>query len=96
MIDWVTAELACLHWPIDAGRVLKISPNQDIEWETRCRASVTGSYESSISLKSVGGNGRGQATHILLSGNPSKFLQGHNVFGSDDLLALVSDTFNKV
>ena len=26
------------------------------------------------------------ATHLSLSGNPSKFLQGHNIFGSDDLM----------
>lgn len=51
---------------------------------------------SIMTFRSVGGTGRGQATHLLLSGNPSKFLQGHNVFGSDDLLSLVYDTFLKV
>lgn len=54
---------------------------------------MEGSYSASITVKSVGGNGAGQATHLLLSGNPSKFLQGHNVFGSEDLTALVFDTY---
>ena len=36
--------------------------------------------------RSVGGDGQGMATHLSLSGNPSKFLQGHNIFGSDDLM----------
>jgi hypothetical protein len=34
---------------------------------------------------------RVQATHLWVNGNPSKFLQGHNVFGSDDIVALMSD-----
>jgi II/X family phage/plasmid replication protein len=33
---------------------------------------------------------------LYLHGNPSKFLQGHNIFGSDDLLSLVYDTYRKV
>ena len=36
------------------------------------------------------------ATHLQISGNPSKFLQGHNVFGSDDVVALMSDVFDIV
>jgi II/X family phage/plasmid replication protein len=32
----------------------------------------------------------------LLSGNPSKFLQGHNVFGSDHLIDLVYDTYRVI
>lgn len=93
MIDWVTVELPCIHVPIDSGRIFKVLPGGVIDWDSPCRYSVEGSYRASIAVKSVGGNGAGQATHLLLSGNPSKFLQGHNVFGSEDLLALVLDTF---
>lgn len=32
------------------------------------------------------------ASHLLIDGNPSKFLQGHNVFGFDALIPLVRDT----
>lgn len=96
MIDWVTAELPCVHDPIDSGFVFKVLPGGDIDWQTPCAHSVSGSYEASISIKSIGGNGAGQATHLLLKGNPSKFLQGHNVFGSDDIVSLMYDTYLKV
>ncbi len=98
LIDWVTAVLPCRHVKLDSDRVFKVSPAGEIHWETACRISVAGSYESSISVKSVGVDDREEGTisHILLSGNPSKFLQGHNIFGSDDLLSLVADTYLEV
>lgn len=58
--------------------------------------SVIGSHESSVQIKSTGGDGQGRATHMRFHGNPAKFLQGHNVFGSDDLRALVFDAYLKV
>ncbi len=39
---------------------------------------------------------QGRATHLWFHGNPAKFLQGHNIFGSDDLLALVYDSYLRV
>lgn len=42
----------------------------------------------------------GYCSHIHFSGNPTKYLQGHNVFGSDDLqllaLCMVEDTLQKL
>lgn len=96
MIDWVTAALPCLHSPLNAGKVLKIDPNGEIEWQTSCRIQVEGSHAQGISVRSVGGDGQGMATHLLLSGNPAKFLQGHNIFGSDDLVSLVFDAFTAI
>ena len=96
MIDWITAELPCLHSPLNSGRVFKLDSNGSIEWASACFISIAGSFESKISIKSSGGDGQGNATHILFSGNPSKFLQGHNVFGSDNLLSLVFDTYVQI
>ncbi|MBF7072817.1 hypothetical protein ISG33_05300 [Glaciecola sp. MH2013] len=31
-------------------------------------------------IRSVGSNEQGNAIHFWISGNPSKFLQGHNLF----------------
>lgn len=93
MIDWVTCELPLVHTPLNGGLVCKIDPEGDTEWVTRCRIQVQGSHESSIQVRSVGGDGAGEATGLHFSGNPAKFLQGHNVFGSDDLVALMYDTF---
>ncbi|WP_421863114.1 phage/plasmid replication protein, II/X family [Motiliproteus sp.] len=96
MIDWVSAALPLLHQPLNGGTVCKILPDSSLEWSTRCAISVVGSHDASIQVKSVGGDGQGKATHLYLHGNPSKFLQGHNIFGSDDLVALVYDTYQKV
>lgn len=93
MIDWVTCELPLRHTPLESGLVCKIAPDGDTEWMTRCRVQVEGSHASSIQVRSVGGDGAGEATGLHFSGNPAKFLQGHNVFGSDDLVSLMYDTF---
>ncbi len=96
MIDWVTAMLPCVHVPIDGGAVLKLAPGGEVAWLTQCGCMVEGSHDANIRVRSIGGDGQGRATHLLVDGNPSKFLQGHNLFGSDDLLALVLDVFRRV
>lgn len=96
MIDWITAKLPCLHAPLNAGCVLKVAASGDIEWQTPCRLSVMGSYEATVQVKSAGGDGEGRATHLIFHGNPSKFLQGHNLFGSEVLIPLMVDAFSRV
>lgn len=93
MIDWVTAVIPFEHEPLNSGSVFKVDSSGELEWQTACRLSVSGSHEQTIQVKSHGGDGRGRATDLILHGNPSKYLQGHNVFGSDDLHTLVLDTF---
>lgn len=96
MIDWVRATLPLVHSPLNAGEVVCIDEAGEIEWRSPKRKQAVGSYDKKISIKSVGADGQGRATHLWISGNPSKFLQGHNVFGSDDLVSLVYDTFNLI
>lgn len=95
MVDWVTATLPCLHAPLKAGAVLKVSPQGEVEWESPCRVEVPGSFDARIRIRSTGGDGHGMATHLYFDGNPSKFLQGHNLFGSDNLLALMVDALRR-
>lgn len=85
MIDWVTARLPCQNsGDICDGKVIKINADDTaIEWTTQTRLSLTGSHDSSISIRSVTEN------TIEISGNPAKFLQGHNLFGSNDLRLLM-------
>ncbi|MDD2324856.1 MAG: phage/plasmid replication protein, II/X family [Alphaproteobacteria bacterium] len=60
--------------------------------ETARRLNVKGAHGSTLAIR----------THVNfkkkkrleLSGNPIKFLQGHNVFGSGDLLSLMNQTFD--
>jgi II/X family phage/plasmid replication protein len=60
----------------------------EIEWLVEKALNVEGSYSSNIQLRSV------STGHIHISGNPAKFLQGHNVFGTDDLKYLMGKFFD--
>lgn len=94
VIDWVTAVLPCRHFPIDNGVVTKVDSSGEIEWLTRCRKQLEGSYSSKISVRSDGTlDELGRASHLFVSGNPSKFLQGHNIFGSDELVTLMREAY---
>lgn len=85
MIDWLTGIFPCTHKPLPAGSVVSVDADGAIEWETVKRLTVRGSHEATMKVRSIGSNGEGKATHLYIDGNPSKFLQGHSVVGSDEL-----------
>ena len=95
MIDWITC---CIRWPhskpFNNGNIISINSDGEQEWDTEKWLPVRGSYDSSIQICSR--HIDAPCSHILLSGNPTKFLQGHNIWGSDDLSGLIGDTFFKV
>lgn len=92
MIDWVTCRIRWPHPPLATGQVVSLSRDGEEEWRTVKRLPVVGSHSAVISVRSTGSAAEGMAEYLSISGNPSKFLQGHNLFGSDDLLTLVYDT----
>ncbi|MFU6379222.1 phage/plasmid replication protein, II/X family [Metapseudomonas otitidis] len=96
MIDWVAALIELHHAPLSSGAVVCIEADGTVAWETPRKLLVQGSHSSTMHIRSVGGDGRGNATHLYIDGNPSKWLQGHNLVGSDDLLCLVFDAFNRL
>ena len=96
MIDWGLVLFPVVHKPLNGGQVISTTPDGEVEWCAPKRIKATGSFEKNISVKSVGGDGTGLATHLWVNGNPSKFLQGHNVFGSDDIVALMSHLFSVI
>lgn len=96
MIDWVTCKIRWPHVPIASGALVSITPEGETEWATPKRVPVEGSHSSQITVSSTGAAGEGLAEFLSISGNPSKFLQGHNLFGSDDLIALMVDTVQKI
>ena len=55
MIDWVTARLPCSNsGQICDGQVVKLNAEgSEIEWTTQTRLSLTGSHDSSISIRSL-------------------------------------------
>jgi II/X family phage/plasmid replication protein len=96
MIDWFRGEIDFLHDPIPAGRVLSIDSDGLIAWECVKSIDCRSSHETSLKIKSTGGNGEGRATALMIDGNLCKFLQGHNVFGSRDLNTLLLLVFRKI
>lgn len=86
MIDWLTLRCS-IDVPINAGHVASFTAEGEIEWHTPKRLNVEGSHSSTVTVRRFPYD-----NSLEISGNPAKFLQGHNLFGSDDLSTL-SRTF---
>ncbi len=93
MVDWVTAKVP-FHYPgiISDGEYLSVTRDGEVEQATRKRLSVRGSHDASFTIRTSELDSDGNTATVELSGNPVKFLQGHNLFGSSDLLNLVYET----
>jgi len=89
MIDWVTAKLACRN-TLRTGGIIKHDENGEIEWVSQSWLPVQGSHDSSIVIKPMTEN------TIQISGNPAKWLQGHNLFGTNDLKWLMTRFFSSL
>ena len=95
MIDWVSVLVPLPHSkPINGGNVVSVSPDGDIEWSVEKRMNVEGSFGSSMQIRSE--HKDYFCSHIRLDGNPVKFMQGHNVWGSSDLHGLVTGSLIKL
>lgn len=96
MIDWLTYGLPCSHSePISDGSILSVTPSGDIEWESGKRLSVRGSHEINIHVKTDRNSydpNTGLFTQLHVDGNPVKWIQGHNIFGTDDVTGLALET----
>lgn len=95
MIDWITGKFTCTHNPeaLLTGRSIRtkiIDGVERLEYEVTHRKSVKGSHDANITIRSY------TDRTIEISGNPVKFLQGHNVFGTNDLRALVVALFERL
>lgn len=84
MVDWVTGSFVSpevldrVSPPFETGKILKINPEGEITQEFSGRSPAVGSFDSSMSFRAPYGH------QLEMSGNPAKFLQGHNLFGSDE------------
>lgn len=91
MIDWITARIPLAHTPLDCDKVLRLNKSTgEILWQAECWSDVVSSHDSSIRLRSSGPD------LLDFSGNPTKFLQDHNLFGIDDLTGLLTETILRV
>lgn len=88
MIDWLTVVINAPHEAIEAGSVISTKPDGQIDWISEKRLPVEGSYSETVNIKTLDRIG-GWGSMLWVSGCPAKWLQGHNLFGSDDLPRLV-------
>jgi II/X family phage/plasmid replication protein len=87
MIDWISAVVPLANaGELHNGRVVSMDADGVIEWQAVRRLDVEGSYSTKLQV-------RGRHDDALeFSGNPSKYRQGHNVFGSGSLIPLMNGT----
>jgi II/X family phage/plasmid replication protein len=90
MIDWLTCIIKIDHNPINGGRLISFDENGVELFNVKKSARIEGSYSTSVRVKSQGAlTSGGLATELFIDGNPSKLLQGHNIFGSLDIKELM-------
>lgn len=90
MIDWVTAVVKFQHEkPIGGNITTQVDWNDNLKWQSQSARPLKGSYEDQVSIKSE--HNDGYCSHIFIHGNLVKFFQGHNIFGTEDLKALLSE-----
>ena len=90
MIDWVTAIIPCSNMEslqINNGWFCRVTPERDIKWEKEIGKDIPGSHDSNIRISR---DPYYYHTHLRIDGNPSKWFQGHNIFGSNNLIGLVN------
>ena len=95
MIDWVTGKFWITHNSevLRSGQSIRtkiVDGVETIEYDIANRLSVKGSHDATITIRSHTDN------TVEISGNPAKFLQGHNVFGTNDLKYLVAKMIDKL
>jgi len=96
MIDWFRGSIPFPHLPLNGGEVFSVNPDGTIEWTVVKSTKARGSHESSLELRSKGSDGEGRASELWIDGNISKFIQGHNLMGSRNLIDLVYKAFTKL
>lgn len=84
VIDWLTVRIPVqLPCTIDGGHTLKLDRNGSVTKRIPHRLSVHGSFESSIAIRAP------STEELEISGNPAKWLQGHNLYGPSDPVELL-------
>lgn len=97
MVDWVTCVLPFKATGlINGGHLISVDLNGEIEYEVQKRMEVIGTYESKVFIKTVERDLSGNTSRIEVSGNLVKFMQGHNLFGSSDLINIVSNFYERI
>lgn len=96
MIDWITFVAPLPHdKEVTSGSVMALSTDGEIEWRTHKRKTLKGSFSTGLQVKTAT-HTETPCSHLIISGNPVKWFQGHNLWGTDDLPGLVLSTLEAV
>lgn len=91
MIDYLTCKIPCaLPGPLYGGQTVSFDKAGKVEWASPRPVALPGSFESSLQVRAI------DPQWLHISGNPTKWLQGHNLFGPDDVWQLVELTVARV
>ncbi len=91
MIDWTTVIVPFPHQrEISGGLLLDTDQHGEIKWQVVKSLSVNSPLDCGVLVKSQD-SASGRRSHLYISGNPAKFLYGHNVDGTDDVRFLVAE-----
>jgi II/X family phage/plasmid replication protein len=102
VIDWLSFVAPLAHvtgegGPFWNGSIMSTVPDpggEAIQWVVDKKLTVEGSHSTTVTIKSTtDAHGR---PAIYVSGNPAKWFQGHNVFGSDDLSGLCLEMLHRI
>ena len=102
MLDWITARIPCDHSHEIAGGAMVNYKNafdfsQGQEWAFAKPLPIVGSHDSNVRVKTSGFDGETDAGRELhIDGNLVKFFQGHNLWGTHDLIGLVNSFMNQL
>jgi II/X family phage/plasmid replication protein len=105
VIDWLTFVAPLAHQagqggPFFAGEVLSTIPDPThpdgvaLDWGVLKRKAMPGSHSTMIQVQST--HDEDGRPSIWVSGNPAKWFQGHNIFGTDDLSGLVLEMLHRI
>lgn len=96
-IDWITAKIPFFYsGPLNGGNIINTKPNGELDYTIDKRLPIKGSFDSRLSVRTSDVMPNGDTWLIEISGNPVKWFQGHNIFGSDDLPNLIYETVIKL
>lgn len=79
MIDFISARIKLprpLPVPVNGGLFVRVDEHGEIERTTALRKRIVGSHETALQIRAPG------VHELEITGNPVKFVQGHNLWGS--------------
>ncbi|MCM2263562.1 MAG: phage/plasmid replication protein, II/X family [Desulfuromonadales bacterium] len=88
MVDWLSFTVPYNGPDICGDRTITFEASGEIKFEKASFKAIEGSFSKRVMVKTIPldtGNG------LYISGNPAKFLQGHNLFGPFDVVGLAYD-----